>query len=393
MLRTASRARRLWTVRGADAVELLDAIARSGLRGLASSSNGGAVAASRADRTDTIARLVDFGAENNPGVFGEPALAPIPEGGWRRPRVNNHACAVRYEDIPLRYREALPLHASWGATLTGYHGVYRTESSVDPCYGFVRIKEGRKIIMPGLYRDVRTAAFAAALVRAAPLFGDFTPAERKVRKWIESHVSADLPPFVLAQSAVDVNAIAAIHPRSTNRWTPEEVTRLREAKRGLDPASFRTRRRFWAHIAKVSSLKRSPMSLRKKWIQLLDAAGSVPVPAAAIAAATLADAITVTPAVAAPALPDAAPADGFAADTASVTASAAAAALEDAPTATVPPNKSARMAGRQRRLLGCAMRCVGLTNHPSAARVWDFGCKSPWWVGCNGAPRPCTKGG
>ena len=81
MLRTASRPRRLWTVRGADAVELLDATARSGLRGLASSSNGGAVAASRADRTDTIARLVDFGTENDPGVFGEPASAPIPEGG------------------------------------------------------------------------------------------------------------------------------------------------------------------------------------------------------------------------------------------------------------------------------------------------------------------------
>jgi len=81
------------------------------------------------------------------------------------------------------------------------------------------------------------------------------------------------------------------------------------------------------------------MSLSQKWIKLLDAAGSVPVPAAAIAAATLADAITVTPAVAAPALLAAAPADGFAADTASVTASAAATALEDAPTATVPPNK------------------------------------------------------
>jgi len=38
------------------------------------------------------------------------------------------------------------------------------------------------------------------------------------------------------------------------------------------------------------------------------------------------------------------------------------------------------------------MRCVGLTNHPSAARaVWDFCCKSPLWVSCNGAPRPCTK--
>jgi len=82
------------------------------------------------------------------------------------------------------------------------------------------------------------------------------------------------------------------------------------------------------------------MSLSQKWIQLLDAAGSVPAPSAAIAAATLADAITVTPAVAAPALPDAAPADDFAADTASVTASVAAAALEDSPAATGPPNKT-----------------------------------------------------
>ena len=82
------------------------------------------------------------------------------------------------------------------------------------------------------------------------------------------------------------------------------------------------------------------MSLSQKWIQLLDAAGSVPAPSAAIAAATLADAITVTPAVAAPALPETAPADGFAADTASVTASVAAAALEDAPAATGPPNKT-----------------------------------------------------
>jgi len=81
------------------------------------------------------------------------------------------------------------------------------------------------------------------------------------------------------------------------------------------------------------------VSLRKKWIKLLDAAGSVLVPAAAIAAATLADTITVTPAVAAPGLLDAAPADGFAAETAPVTASAAATALEDAPSTTVPPNK------------------------------------------------------